>query len=251
VSHPVVPPPHDGGHPPAPGRGPYGPEQGWAGAEQGWTGGEQGRTGGEQGWAGDVSDWPTRVDGPPVAARPAEDAGWWDEVSARPDATGHWAPPAPARPDHDEPWPDPRAAWSEPAAHPGPAGHPEPGEPAVAPPARRRSSAGRLVLHIGLAVFVGLGVFALKSVLFGDQTRHAQAGDCVATGDAAPARQRTEAKIVDCGSADARFTVAGRVDGTTGTDGPVCDRFFQPEEQFWVYSSEASGGYVLCLRPNG
>jgi hypothetical protein len=212
VSHPVVPPPPDGGYPPVPGH--YGPEPRWD---------------------DDVSDWPTRVDGPPVGARPGEAGGWWDDVATSP-------VPAPGRPAHDEPWPDPHAAWADQPSQP---------EPVEAAPARRRTSAGRLVLHIGLAVVVGLGVFALKSVVFGDRTRHAAIGDCVATGEAEPTRQRTDAKVVPCDAPDARFTVAGRVDGTTGTDGPVCDRFFQPEEQFWVYSSEASGGYVLCLRPKG
>jgi hypothetical protein len=168
--------------------------------------------------------------------------------------------PAPGVPVTQDRWPEPDTGHG----YPGPdwaapertqalpaADGPWPGAPAEppAPPAKRPHPAGRLALRIGLALIVGLGVFAIQSFLFGDKTRNAAVGDCVATDEAAPEPRRTEAEIVDCASGDARFTVAGRVDGEAAADSPACDRFFRPGEEFFVYASEASGGYLLCLKP--
>jgi hypothetical protein len=146
--------------------------------------------------------------------------------------------PVAGRGETDPAWPGPAQDRSETAVIPAP-------DPA---PAKRPNPAGRLILHIGLAVLVGLGVFALKSVLFGDKSRNAVVGDCVATGDAIG---RTDAEVVDCASGAARFTVVGRVNGTDGSDSAACEGYFQPAEQFFVYASEAAGGYLLCLRPTG
>ncbi|MCA2215657.1 LppU/SCO3897 family protein [Jidongwangia harbinensis] len=145
-------------------------------------------------------------------------------------------------------WSDPDQDRSETAVipAPGPAPGPAP-EPAAEPaPEGRSHPVGRLILHVGLAVLVGLGVFAVKSVLFGDKSRNAVVGDCVATGEALG---RTDAEVVDCASDEARFTVVGRVNGADGSDSAACEGYFQPAEQFFVYSSDAAGGYLLCLRP--
>ena len=201
--------------------------------------------------------------------------------------SGHPAPaphggrpgPGPDWPERDAGWPEHGAGWSEPGVPVTHDGWPEPGyghgyadpdpewpapehthglpavggpssdAPADQPPAKQPHRVGRLALRIGLALIVGLGVFAIQSFLFGDKTRNAAVGDCVATGEAAPEPRHTEAEIVDCGSGDAQFTVVGRVNGQAAADSPACDRFFQPDEQFFVYASEASGGYLLCLKP--
>jgi hypothetical protein len=114
----------------------------------------------------------------------------------------------------------------------------------------RGSMAFKVVVRILLALTVGVSVFAVKAFLFGDRARSAGAGDCIS----GPAEEVTDetvtrAKKVDCGSADAQFVVAGRVDGVTDIDSPECDKFFSAGEKFTVYSSTSGDGYLLCLRP--
>ena len=80
--------------------------------------------------------------------------------------------------------------------------------------------------------------------------RSAQAGDCIhGPGREVVDETVTRAKKVSCGSAQADYVVAGRVDGVTDIDSPECDRFFAAGEKFTVYSSTSDGGYLLCLRP--
>jgi hypothetical protein len=57
--------------------------------------------------------------------------------------------------------------------------------------------------------------------------------------------------VVDCASAEAVFTVVGRVNDETDTGSTACDRFFADGERYLVFSSTAGGGYLLCLRPKG
>jgi hypothetical protein len=39
------------------------------------------------------------------------------------------------------------------------------------------------------------------------------------------------------------------VDGEKDVKSKSCDKFFKENEQFFVYASDAKGGYLLCLRP--
>jgi hypothetical protein len=108
---------------------------------------------------------------------------------------------------------------------------------------------GKLLTRIIVALAIGVSVFALKAFLFGDRATQAEAGDCIDSTQTAGGPTATRAKIVDCSSADADFTVAGRVDGETDTSTMACDRFFADGEKFLIYSSTGGGGYLLCLRP--
>jgi hypothetical protein len=108
---------------------------------------------------------------------------------------------------------------------------------------------GKVIVRVILALAVGVSVFAVKAFLFGDKATEAQIGDCIDTSGATAATTETRAKIVDCSSAAADFTVAGRVDGETNTETTACDRFFADGEEFIIYSSTGGGGYLLCLRP--
>jgi hypothetical protein len=107
----------------------------------------------------------------------------------------------------------------------------------------------KVIVRILLALVVGVSVFAVKAFLFGDRARSAQVGDCLSGPPGEIADETvTRAKKVDCGSAEAKYTVAGRVDGVTDIDSPECDKFFTAGEKFTVYSSTSNGGYLLCLR---
>lgn len=116
---------------------------------------------------------------------------------------------------------------------------------------RRGNPLGKVILRIVLALIIGLLVFGVKSFLFGDKAKSAAVGDCIASDKAVAAQGQTKtgAEVVDCGSDKAAFTVVGRVAGETDTTSKSCDRFFAENEQFFVYSSTADGGYLLCLRP--
>lgn len=107
----------------------------------------------------------------------------------------------------------------------------------------------KVIVRIILALAIGVSVFAVKALLFGDRATEAQAGDCIDSTQAAGTSTVTKAKIVDCSSAAADFTVAGRVDGETDTRTQSCDGFFAEGEEFVIYSSTGGGGYLLCLRP--
>jgi hypothetical protein len=143
-----------------------------------------------------------------------------------------------------------------------PQGQPPPGYPQQgfgdapgAPPAKKKSAAGKLLLRIGGAVLVAIVIFGLKSFFFSatDKAKDAAVGDCIASSkQVATDKDETDAsaKVVDCGSADAAFTVVGRVNGETDIKSKSCDHFFKENEQFFVYAADnGASGYLLCLRP--
>jgi hypothetical protein len=58
-----------------------------------------------------------------------------------------------------------------------------------------------------------------------------------------------DAKVVDCTSKDAAYTVVGRVNGETNTNSKSCDQYFTDEKaDYFVYSSTTGDGYLLCLQ---
>ena len=137
---------------------------------------------------------------------------------------------------------------------PGPDGQPAyplyPGS--GAPPAEKKKGVlGKTALRVGAALVVLLVVFLAKSFLFGDKAKDAKAGDCIAADKAVATdgTTKTGATVVDCGSADAKFTVIARVDGKTDAQGPDCDKYFKQGDEGYVYSSTAGQGYLLCLKP--
>jgi hypothetical protein len=119
-------------------------------------------------------------------------------------------------------------------------------------PQPKKSGAGRLIVGIAVALIVALGVYSLASLLLGgDDAKDAQAGDCIASDQEVKTEGTTEtgADVVDCSSAEAKFTVVARVDGEGSTQSKACDKFFKAEEVFYVFANSAGDGYVLCLRP--
>ena len=123
-------------------------------------------------------------------------------------------------------------------------------EPVSAEAAPHKRFGGRILLRIAVALLVGLAVYLVKGVVSADPVTDARVGDCVTaaaeTGDGSGAARP---RLVGCASAEAAFTVAGRVDGETDTEGTHCDRFFADGERYLAFSSTADGGYLLCLRP--
>lgn len=139
----------------------------------------------------------------------------------------------------------------------GPAGAPLP--PSLQPP--KKGGAGKKILGIVGGVVVALvvagGLAFARGALQEDKTAEAKQGDCiadlpeVAQGEEAEANN---ANVVDCGSADARYAVVGRVDGVTaaqasGEDSTVCNPYLDAGAESIYYSIPAGGnGYVLCLK---
>jgi hypothetical protein len=180
-------------------------------------------------------------------------------------------PVAPPPPTNDGSYPPPanQGFGAAPAGQPGP-GQPAPGQPAPGQPYGDQAQQGfgaapaafpaekkgmnpvlKIVLRIGLALVVGIVFFVVKDALFGDKAKNAAVGDCIEAPKDVKVGKETDAdaKVVDCTSTKAAYTVVGRVEGETSTSSPSCDKFFKEDEQFAVYASDAAGGYLLCLKP--
>jgi hypothetical protein len=130
-----------------------------------------------------------------------------------------------------------------------------PPPPAPTPPAKKR----RVWPYVALAaviVIIGLGIGAallVRSVLTEEVP---QVGDCLNN-----AANPDDMDVVDCGSADAAWSVIGN-DGTwtrgdfdAATQGEVCQAFTDTQQALWVTSSptvnSGTEGEVICLAPVG
>jgi hypothetical protein len=116
------------------------------------------------------------------------------------------------------------------------------------------SGVARVFLRIGAAVLVAVAIFGVKSLFFSatDKAKDAAIGDCIASSKEVKGQEETEAsaKVVDCASADAAYTVVGRVNGETDVKSKSCDKFFKANDEFFVYAADnGATGYLLCLRP--
>lgn len=110
-----------------------------------------------------------------------------------------------------------------------------------------------------IAVIAAVVLAVLRGVLGGDnETAEAHQGDCIADLPQVEAGQQVEAnnaKVVDCTSADARYSVVGRVDGvtakqTSGENSTVCAPYIDAGAETIYYAISAGGkGYALCLKP--
>ncbi|MEU1683571.1 hypothetical protein ABZ422_31345 [Micromonospora zamorensis] len=189
----------------------------------------------------------------PQAAKP-EAA---DPQVAKPEA----ADPQAAKPEAADPQAakpgaaDPQAATSDAAVPPATA-------TATAEPEAKKSGTKKALGIVGaiLAIVVVAGLkFGLASAIGGyfnkDETADAKAGDCIAelpevTGTG---QEKVDgAKVVECTSTDAAYTVVGRVNDQSEAQakaGTACDSFFQNDEEGYIFSSVEPGksGYVLCL----
>jgi hypothetical protein len=169
------------------------------------------------------------------------------------------APPPPTN-EGAAPPPADQGFGAAPAAPP--AGPPAPGQPqqgfgdapATFPvaPVKKKNAALKIVLRIVLIIVIAIVGYVVKDALFGgDKAKNAAVGDCVAAPKNVAADKETEvdAEVVDCTSDKAAYTVKGRVNGETSTSSKSCDKFFKENDEYYVYSSDAGKGYLLCLKP--
>jgi hypothetical protein len=196
----------------------------------------------------------------PVAPQPAPEGSY-----PPPANQGFGAAPTPGAPQGQPGYPQ----QGQPGYPQGQPGYPQPGQPGnpppgypqqgfgdapTAPPAKKKSGVGAIFLRIGAAVLVAIAIFGVKSLFFSatDKAKDAAVGDCIASSKEVTGDKATDAsaKVVDCASADAAFTVVGRVNGETDVKSKSCDKFFKEDEQFFVYAADnGATGYLLCLRP--
>ncbi|MEV1332247.1 hypothetical protein AB0J20_22050 [Micromonospora costi] len=174
------------------------------------------------------------------------------------------APPPPATPEQPQPAaPHESTAQPQPAAQPDPAAQSDPAAPVspVAPGAKK--SGGRKVLGVVGAILVFVVVAGLKfglataigNVFDKDATAEAKAGDCIAELPEVLGTEEEEvddAKVVDCTSTDAVYSVVGRVDNQTEAQaqaGTACEPYIKEDQEGYLFYSIEPGktGYLLCL----
>ncbi|MFI6075840.1 hypothetical protein ACIA5C_30240 [Actinoplanes sp. NPDC051343] len=179
------------------------------------------------------------------------------------------------------PVPPPGGAYPPPPAQGQPGFSPAPGQPApqgqAYPPAPgqpgqpgaepaqfgqfptekpKKSMKGRLLSILGVVVLVIVGIAVkagIGSALHPDKAKEAKVGDCVAAQGKVPTEEgktsEADAKVVDCTSTDAAYSVVGRVNGESNTNSKSCDQYFTDEKaDYFVYSSTSGSGYLLCLK---
>ncbi|WP_406081871.1 hypothetical protein [Micromonospora sp. NBC_00858] len=150
---------------------------------------------------------------------------------------------------------------------PPPASDAVPPQPAVetpppAEPEAKKSGAKKALGIVGaILVFVviaglkfGVGS-AIGNYLNKDETADAKAGDCIAELPEITGTEEEEvdgAKVVECTSTDAAYSVVGRVDGQTEAQakaGTACDQYLKEGEEGYVFYNIEPGktGYLLCL----
>lgn len=132
----------------------------------------------------------------------------------------------------------------------------------TAEPKAEKSGAKKAIGIVGavLAVVVIAGLkFGVASAIGNyfnkDETAAAKTGDCIAELPEITGTEQEEvdgAKVVECTSTDAAYSVVGRVDGQSEAQAKAdttCTQFFKEGEEGYVFSSIEPGktGYVLCL----
>lgn len=158
-------------------------------------------------------------------------------------------------------------APGQPQGHPGVPGHPQgntgappfpPAQPGgefpAAQPETPKKGWARRILGIAVTILVVVLVKTfLGSLISGDPTGDAKAGDCIAIkNQMSETATQVEAEMAECSSADAKYTVLGRVDGVTNLQSTACDATFNAQlkegEEGYVISSDKGDGYLLCLK---
>jgi hypothetical protein len=187
---------------------------------------------------------------PPPAGQPGQPAPGYPPYPGQPGHAGQSGQPAPGYP-----------PYAGQPGQPGQAPYPDqPGQPGQDPqafgafPAEEKKKGGfrRLALRIGGLILILVIGLVVRDAFFGDKAKDAKAGDCIASDKDVSKDETTKtgAKVVDCSSSEAKFTVVAKVDGETDVNSKSCDKFFKANEEFYVYSSaNGSKGYLLCLKP--
>ena len=154
-------------------------------------------------------------------------------------------PPAPAADATGRP-----LAGEQPVAFPAAVPVPPGTEPA------KKSGVKKKVLSVLGAILIFVLIGAVKSglgaLLAKDPTGDAKAGSCIAIkSKLTESATEVDAETTDCGSADAQYTVLGRVDGVSDVNGAACDPTFEATlkegQEGFVIGSTEDDGYLLCL----
>ncbi|MET8264150.1 hypothetical protein ACFYP0_07845 [Micromonospora arida] len=191
-----------------------------------------------------------------VAPPPAPDAATPEPAVETPQA----AAPQPAAPQQQPQTPEQQPAAEQQPQTPEqqPASEQQP----AAEPKAEKSGAKKAIGIVGavLAVVVIAGLkFGVASAIGNyfnkDETAAAKTGDCIAELPEITGTEQEEvdgAKVVECTSTDAAYSVVGRVDGQSEAQAKAdttCTQFFKEGEEGYVFSSIEPGktGYVLCL----
>jgi hypothetical protein len=145
-----------------------------------------------------------------------------------------------------------------PPGQPGQAGFPPPGQPGFQPAAQfpgaeqpKKGGFPKILLRIVGLIVVAAVIFFAKSYFTGDKAKAAKVGDCIEAPQDVKAnetKQNVDAKVVDCTSKDAKYSVIGRVEGISDVNTKACDQYVKEGEEYFVYASSAGKGYVLCLK---
>jgi hypothetical protein len=184
--------------------------------------------------------------------------------------------PMPGQPAYGQPGPG-QPAYGQPGPGQPAYGQPGPGQPAYdgqsapgfpPPPGQpggeqfgqfptdkpKKSGKSRVLSILGVI----LAIVVVSAIKFGfsssqDKAKEAKVGDCVAAQGKVPTQEgkttKADAKVVDCTSTDAAYSVIGRIDGETDTNSKSCDKYFTDEKaDYFVYSSDSGKGYLLCLQ---
>ena len=155
--------------------------------------------------------------------------------------------------------PPPPAAPGEATFGAAPSAPPPAGEAFGAAPAPVKKKGGVFkivggVVAVVIAICIAGAVYVAKGVLFGDDTKEAQAGDCIGNlpGDVAAGedKEANDAKVVACTDAAARYKVEGRLENKTEADATsdeICAAYSGAEYVYRAIDDSSGKGYVLCL----
>jgi hypothetical protein len=182
-----------------------------------------------------------------------------------PPSSGGQFPPPNAGP---QGYPPPNAGGQFPPPNAGAPGFPPPnaGAPGFPPPAPFPGTEGKpksgfakkaisIVGTLAVIAVIAALKFGLGSILSEDPTKDAKAGDCIGVSqEVKETTTEVEAKVVECSSADAKYTVLGRVEGVKDENSPACDDIInnglKEGEEGAVIASQEDKGYLLCLKVN-
>ena len=255
----AVPPPFGGSAAPGqPGGAPGQPAWGAPAAGGPPTGGAP--YGGQPTSGGPYGGQPTS--GGPYGGQPTSGGPYGGQPTSAPPTSGapYGGQPTSGAPFGGQPFGG-QPAGGPPFGTPPPGGQPF-GGPTATPPAPPKSGGAKKTLFSILGVIVALVVvgvikFAANGLFNDDATEEAKAGDCIGSVDAPKEGETTDAsgaKVVDCGSADAKYQVLGRVDGKTRADfdadqdGTICTEAGFGDAKLFIWSGRTGQtGYILCL----
>jgi hypothetical protein len=172
-----------------------------------------------------------------------------------PPSSGGQYPPPNAGP---QGYPPPNTGGQFPPPNAGAPGFPPapfPGTPEGKPKGKFAKKALSIVGTIVIVIVIAAIKFGIGSALSEDPTKDAKAGDCLGVSqEVKETTTEVDAKVVECSSSDAKYTVLGRVEGIKDENSPACndtfDKGLKEGEKGAVIASSEGKGYLLCVKVN-